>query len=963
MTRAGDDHVDCWGASDERLGVCGYANIHSGNAYPYRCAGNINTCISIKLICDGSINCPLADDEQLCAWFPQSFIKIHFLCRNGTAINRSAKRCNGILDCIDGEDEWLCELSAKTNLQISHFNNYDFSFYPRNLAKATKELDYQTHTEMHISSSLVSDWYCNRGILVNDRGLRRCFCPTSYWGERCEYQRDRVSVLLWTNSPATLPRDTVIKLIIYLIDITSFAILNEEEVHHFPYSQSFYKHLVSLPSIRANHSFVRIDAFQVSNQQIVAYHTSWKFMIPFPFLPVRRLAVKLNLPDMKNNKHRIPRTCPLCVHGQCLEYENSQDVFCLCHNGWTNWNCNTSFACAPNSQTLSSNRCLCPTDHHGIRCFAPNIVSCHCPNGSSCQSLDARTGQYACLCIDNYFGVQCEHQQANITITTFDKEQPEILPVTLIQFLNITRDDNAHFTNILLFERLSTLHPLVLYHSGYKELPNVVLAKVFYSALIDDYAYYLILLMFPPFTKFSNRTHVETQLETSQRCPHVRDMDIFNSPVNILAYTYLKRIKFYLRACSNNNTRCFHDEVYLCFCPGNRKTTANCIIYDHTRERCQEPNYCLNGGLCVENRRHGIVNFACLCPECHYYGSLCQFSVGQHGLSLDALVGTEMRTGKSLSDQSILIKLLIVILTIIVMIGFVGNTLCVMTFMRKKTRENGCGWYLLLISFVNQGALVLLSLRFVYLLSTQMVVSENRNRSLILCQCLEYGLTFLPSYSEWLSVCVSVERTLTVIRGVAFDKRASVRTAKRIFFIVLLVIAAMAVPSPMNRQLIEDPRLGRFIWCTVKFNSVTMKTVTSVFSFIHLMGTFFVNFISTLLLIIFITREKMAVRQNVVHKSFAAVLLEQINHYKHLIISPTVLLVFALPRLVISLASVCIDTSWTHYLFLAGYFASFVPFTTTLLIFIIPSPIYQDELKKCLLSIRHYKMFNCFRAT
>ncbi|CAF1254239.1 unnamed protein product [Adineta steineri] len=312
---------------------------------------------------------------------------------------------------------------------------------------------------------------------------------------------------------------------------------------------------------------------------------------------------------------------------------------------------------------------------------------------------------------------------------------------------------------------------------------------------------------------------------TGARCEIQRDrVSLFLqviSSASLQPYQHIKRIKFYLRACTSNLTRCFHDEVYLCFCPDENKRIPSCITYDHTRETCKEPSYCLNGGLCIENRRKGIVEFSCLCPACHYYGSLCQFSIGQQGISLDALVGVEIRTGRLLSEQSILIKLSMIILTSMIVIGFVGNTLATVTFARKKSRKAGCGWYLLVTSMSNQCTLVVFALRYIYLLVTQTVVWNNRTQSLILCQCLELGLAVLPNLSNWLSACVSVERTFTIARGALFNTSASVRTAKRLCIILPLIFTVMAIHEPMTRHLIEDPRLGRYTCpsCTIQWDS------------------------------------------------------------------------------------------------------------------------------------------------
>ncbi|CAF3343036.1 unnamed protein product [Rotaria sp. Silwood2] len=324
----------------------------------------------------------------------------------------------------------------------------------------------------------------------------------------------------------------------------------------------------------------------------------------------------------------------------------------------------------------------------------------------------------------------------------------------------------------------------------------------------------------------------------------------------------------------------------------------------------------------------------------------------QQGLSLDALVGIELRTGKTLSEQSILIKVTITVLIFMITFGSIGNILCVMTFAQQKSREIGCGYYLFVISIYNQLTLVILGLRFAYLLLTQTVVWNNKGRSLILCKCLDYGLTLLPNLSDWLSACVSVERTLAAVRGALFNKQVSIRTAKGLCVVLLIVLSAVTVPEIRTRQLIEDPRLGRYTWCVTKFSSEKLQAFKSFLSIAHLLGPFLINLFSTSILIVAIARQKLTVRKRNVNQSFTAMLREQTAHYKQLLITHTVLLILALPRLIISLGSLCIDTTWRNYVFLAGYFISFMPIVTTLFIFVIPAPLYRDELKQYLLCIR-----------
>lgn len=885
----------------------------------------------------------MGEDEKVCDWIKIIESSGLFYCRNGSIFQQQYVQCNGKLDCADGEDEWFCDLklSPPKATQLVEIN---VPFYPAELQNINIKPIYRAQSHNLLSSDAKSTWVCNRGTPVIDGKFRRCLCSPGYFGERCENQQERLSIILQIVSSSLLQRNIAIKLILYLVDITSLEILADEEVLHLPYIHSSYKHLITLSSARAQHSFVRIDCYEINIQRVIGYRASWKFSLSFPFLPVRHLAVRLDLPNDEHVSSKTKSMCNLCIHGQCLSYRNSDDVFCSCYHGWTGVACNETFHCATGAISLNSHRCLCPMDRYGTRCFIPNIAECRCLNGATCLPLDVRSKRSTCLCSGNYFGEYCEKQYANLTIRTFDRYQPKVLPIVLIQLIRITPYSNMLFENIFLFEHISTSHSLVIHHVNYEYLPSLIICKVFYSSSVDDYTYYIIFqIPYKIFSRFKLR-HFETQLQTSQKCSDVRKMEMFRKPVNIIAYPYIKRIKYYLRACTEKDIRCFYDEIYMCFCSAQKNETAICNIYDHNREICKAPNYCLNEGLCVENRHKGIVKFICLCPSCHYYGALCQFSIGKQGLSLDGLLGITMHTGKALSEQPITIKMTMTFLIVMITFGLVGNILCIITFAQKTSRATGGGYYLFLMSIYNIMALILLGLRFTYFLVTQMAISNNRALSLILCQCLEFGLTIFPNLSNWLSVCVGIERTYIVAYGVLFNKQKSIRIAKLLCIVLLLVLTGLTVHEPMTRQLIEDPRLGRFTWCIKKYDSTKLQTLASILSIIQLVGPFLVNSLSMSILIVIISRKKLNLKKNNSDQSFVTVLYQQICYYKHFILSPAILLLLTLPRLIITLGSLCVDTSWRNYVFLSGYFISFIPFMATLFIFIIPSPTYRTDL-------------------
>jgi hypothetical protein len=72
---------------------------------------------------------------------------------------------------------------------------------------------------------------------------------------------------------------------------------------------------------------------------------------------------------------------------------------------------------------------------------------------------------------------------------------------------------------------------------------------------------------------------------------------------------------------------------------------------------------------------------------------------------------------------------------------------------------------------------------------------------------------------------------------------------------------------------------------------------------------------------------------------------KQLAEHKQTIISPIVLVIFSMSRLIISLLSTCIKSSRDPWLFLVDYFISFVPSALMFIIFVLPSDLYNKEFK------------------
>ncbi|XP_075985090.1 putative vitellogenin receptor yl [Anticarsia gemmatalis] len=73
----------------------------------YQCA-NSSICISRSLLCDGSTDCPRADDELSSECDTFTCFDTEFMCTSGSCI-ASSWLCDGDLDCSDGSDEIDCE--------------------------------------------------------------------------------------------------------------------------------------------------------------------------------------------------------------------------------------------------------------------------------------------------------------------------------------------------------------------------------------------------------------------------------------------------------------------------------------------------------------------------------------------------------------------------------------------------------------------------------------------------------------------------------------------------------------------------------------------------------------------------------------------------------------------------------------------------------------------------------------
>ena len=944
VEKAGDGIIHCLGATDERFDYC-----ESENA-EYKCL-NSEECISIDDICDGVQNCPSNDDEQLCPWAMgviDSAASV-FVCRDGEKLYGEYSRCNKIIECSSGEDEWFCDLERKRTIAPFTFHTRLGDFPPKEtpLTKCLPLTSPSPNTiTLPVNQSLMTSnsWLCHRGIaILYMASVVRCLCPPSYYGATCQYQSDRLTVFLRLTIPVRLRRiqHKRIDHEPFLLRILAQLIIDHKTVYHeqfvdFAQRKHIFYLIFPRDTTRNDReiAYVRLDVFQVTRTS-VQHLSGWKYEIPFPFLPVNRFSLDLSL--------LVDALCSVntCgIHGRCKVYLGINETFCVCDQGWKGSHCNiTANGCHPYASCLQlagkQPICVCPLGYFGSRCFAyfNPCRSDSCGYRGQCYPIDQRTTQSGCLCDSGYFGLKCEFEEATIRLKF---EINAKIPVGIINFADMRTSQPGllFIQHRVLLKNVYSQDQITVIHANEMRVSRFVLLDVLGGNASDDQLYVLIL------RKNIDEHSLSTRVIESNRCPHV---DSLLSNQTLAQLASLAKVKYYGRVCRRKpGTKCFHDNVYFCFC--DIIDAPDCLVFLREPTICNKlpTNPCNHGGRCIQLLHRDTMDFACACPNC-IHGDLCQLQIEQYALSFDTLFGREIRPGLPLSEQSSLVKACFSVVICFAAIGLVLNTLSFTTFLQPGARDVGVGIYLLVLSPIAQCGLFVLGIKFLLILKTQLGSSSLQNHRFLLFSCAssEYCLAILLCFSDWLTACVSFERLFNVTQGISFNKSKSCRFAMYICPSLLILIAASLIHEPLNRRIIEDPR-SLTIWCVKSVHTIWLRQYQSGINVIHLLTPFIFKIVSVFLILITITRHKSKAKK----VTMVGMFQQQLRKHKDLIIGPVVLILLALPRLILSFTNACENESWLNILFIFGYLLSFVPLLSVFWIFVFPSEVYSDLLQK-----------------
>ncbi|CAF3880806.1 unnamed protein product [Adineta steineri] len=314
-------------------------------------------------------------------------------------------------------------------------------------------------------------------------------------------------------------------------------------------------------------------------------------------------------------------------------------------------------------------------------------------------------------------------------------------------------------------------------------------------------------------------------------------------------------------------------------------------------------------------------------------GDQCNFYIKGIGLTLDDILRNELQPNTALNNQSFSIKLSAALTIIMFVAGLINSVFSFITFQHKDSQQVGCGMYLLASSITSLLTISMFIIKFWFVVLTHINVSTSLSVLRGGCASVEPILKLFLYLDGWLNACVAVERAALIFKGVKFDKNKSKSIARRTILILPFCIFGTLIHELVFRRL--------FVYETA-LDTIDANYNTAVL-FFHLVGPFIVNLFSALFIIFGGAHQRSIARTN---QSFKEHIQEQLREHRQLIISPIVLLVLSIPRLIISLLSGCAKTSENLWLYLGAYFISFTPSMLIFLIFVFPSELYMKAFKQ-----------------
>lgn len=348
-------------------------------------------------------------------------------------------------------------------------------------------------------------WLCNYGFFSRKQDHRtnqtiiQCLCPPSYYGDRCEFISDRITVHTQFQDQGQRLTSGVVKVLALLISKTNktTSVVDHHEFHYVSNQYSlnpknkFYLVYPRPHKLRSNtiQYEIRFEAFHLHDNETIRFLAVWLYPVPFNFLPSQRIAKILQYPNSSHlsSNHTCSQSKSPCLNnGVCHPILNrlndSQSFWCECqsnsygsHCQFQDDSCSSANYCSSNSLCRAhydhygqKPKCVCSIDFYGPRCFIPRQCRKYhglnpCLNGGTCftsyHGVFRDYDEFICRCPNSFYGERCEYP-ADLFITSNNQSKPhlnasdeDIFAIVIQQFL-INLQENLILVKQLLFSNV-----------------------------------------------------------------------------------------------------------------------------------------------------------------------------------------------------------------------------------------------------------------------------------------------------------------------------------------------------------------------------------------------------------------------------------------------------------------------------------------------------------------------------
>lgn len=985
-SKIGDEIEDCYNAYDEKNtfesqdGTMWGFSIRCGNYS----AKYLHACQDAALEC-AAIFCPYQHYQLSNCQKPTDA----FCIKDNRCV--PGGRCNRRPDCSYGEDEYWCAPNYYLEQHIHRVTKQTSDNHPIFYQQTYPSFKFATETfpilphplllnsiRITRNSNMKYSFLCNKGVTVINVDNVTCFCPPSYFGDKCQFFSDRITIVThlrlttWTslsttNSIESLTMPTLFKIKVNflfngtIIDHYEFYSNPIVEMHKYIkhkfyllYSRSTHMLLhkqtrfYNRTDIENNHPYsVHFDLYALYNNQNTPITLgSWYYPIYFDFLPSFRLATILRFPSWFTNSSLDP-----CVNHTCNQNSTCQPIFnqnnsyfCSCKSGFHGKDCSkyedicTSYCsphslCRPDDHSMISATkkpfCICPLGYFGPRCYL-KFQQCNsnpCLNNGSCIYNYVSYGgdSFVCHCSKFFYGDRCQRTKMIIQVRLNTSIINKSLHASTVQYYDV---EQKTLKFLLRHQEVTKgFQSYIYYAHGLEIAPALCILKAYYD--LNEPKYFIIYIQ-------PNRSLINIS-STPENCPKASTL-LEKSKCNFIQITYsivwlyldnfskIPNIFKYHQICRNDNERlCFYDNVYLCICQSDHYR-VDCFLHNTEIDHCTK---CFSNGKCVQGDIHDDNNFICLCPKCSQ-GDLCEFNLQAFGFTLDSL----------LIDYSKQVKIIYLsMIFLLFIIGLFNNLCSFATFKRPTPRKVGVGNYLLLVTCFNQMSLLCLLIKVIQI--TFGIINIES------CQTVSYLFPVFTRLTYWLTSWITIHRLLFILFPTSVTLK-NPRLAIVTSITTALCLFVMHIHEIIYCTTIRHRSTNSLI-CVTNFDTHLISIYNRVSTLIHYLLPFFIQIIAITVLIVLAARSRNKATGG--KEAFRQVLTKQFRTQKELYITPIIIILSSLPQTIFTFSLACTQlTIWHRHLLLIAYILSYGPQILGFILYVLPSSTYKKEFSKTLLS-------------